>query len=311
MIQSIKNAIITTPEDGLLYLVNRLTDKAGFFVSNKHLLYVVSNLDGESSQSISTEFVNLNTNVDIHAFAEDQQFKSGKYNVLDYIPTDGYYNEVDLESFINLCSAHAVYMDSKEYVKFFYSLINIFQIPTEQAYKNLIGLFGELAVIKYIYKQTEVDVSSEWHKTGSKGKYDFVLSNCNLEVKSSVSEDKTVEVKHSQIFNNDNNYLIVVLIEKNNAGISINQLMQELLTAPDYCNNFSFAINLEKERKRISSNDAENSLLSVKEISVFHADCINPFMTVPDDVSSLSYRLDLSEKEPLDIVTVINRINCK
>ena len=306
MVQSIKEAIATTPEDGLLYLANKLTDKAGFFISNKHLLYVVSNLDCESSQSISTEYLHLNTNVDIHAFAEDQQFKSGKYNVLDFIPTDGYYNEVDLESFINLCSAHAIYMDSKEHVKFFYSLINIFQVPTEQAYKNLIGLFGELAVIKFIYKQTGIDVSSEWHKTGSKGKYDFVLSDCNLEVKSSVSDDKIVEVKHSQIFNSDNNYLIVVLLEKNNAGISTNQLMQELLMAPEYCNNFNFAINLEKERKRLSSSEAESILLSVKEISVFHADCLNPFLTIPDDVSSLSYRLDLSEKEPIDIISVMN-----
>ena len=42
MVQSIKEAIATTPEDGLLYLANKLTDKAGFFISNKHLLYVVS-----------------------------------------------------------------------------------------------------------------------------------------------------------------------------------------------------------------------------------------------------------------------------
>lgn len=305
MLQLIHEAVASLPEDGLLYLTKKLTDKAGFFVANKHLLYVVSNCDHEASQSISTEYLHLNTNVEIHAFAEDQQFKSGKYNVLDLIPTDGKYNDADLQSFVNLCSAHALYMDSGDFIKFFFSLINIFQIPAEQAYKNLVGLFGELSVIKYIYEQSRIDISGEWHKAGSNGKYDFVLKGFNLEVKSTASEDGLIELKHLQLFNSDKNYLAVVLLEKNNAGISTNQLIQSLLTAPDYCNNYNFAINIEKEMKRISPNDSENILFSVRAINFYDSSTINPLPLIPDEITALSYKLDLSEKDTVDFMKIL------
>ena len=297
MIQAIKKSIASFPEDGLIYLAEKLTEYAGFFVSNKHLLYIVANNDKESSQSISTEYITLNTNVDIHAFAEDQQFKSGKYNILDFIPTEDGYREEDLESFINLCSAHSSYMASKEFVKFFYSLINIFQFPAEQAFRNLVGLFGELTVIKYVYDNYGIDISENWHKSVTDGKYDFVLDGFNVEVKSTLSAEKTVEIKHTQLFNNNTNYLAVVILEKNNAGISVNQLIQNLFNSPLYCNNYNFSINIEKERKRISPTESENVFFAAKEVLFYDAKEINPFSFIPDEVSSLSYRLDLSDKK--------------
>lgn len=305
MLHLIRAAVASSPEDDLLYLAKKLTDKAGFFVSNKHLLYVVSNSDQEVAQSISTEYLHLNTNVEIHAFAEDHQFKSGKYNILDFIPTEGKYNDADLQSFVNLCSAHALYMNSEEFIKFFFSLINIFQIPEEQAFKNLIGLFGELSVIKYLYEQSGTDISGDWHKTGSNGKYDFVFKGYNLEVKSTASEEGIVEIKHLQLFNSDQNYLAVVLLEKNNAGISTNQLIQSLLSAPDYCNNYNFAINIEKEKKRISPNDSENILFSVRAINFYDSSIINPLPLIPDEISALSYKLDLSEKDTVDFMKIV------
>ena len=295
MLSVVKNAIEKSPVDGLIYLAKKLSDTSGFFVSDKHLLYIVKNFDHESSQSISTEYIKLNTNVEIQAFADGQQFESGKYNVLDFIPTEDGYNRADLESFVNLCSAHALYMNSAEFVKFFYSLINIFQYPAEQEYKNLIGLFGELSVIKYVFEKTGKDISSQWHKTGSGGKYDFVLDVLNVEVKSTTSIDKEVEIKHTQIFNASNNYLAVVLLEKDNSGISTNQLIRELLSSKDYCNNYDFSVNIEKERKRISPTDSENILFSVREISFYYAKDINPFSALPSNINSLTYKLDLSE----------------
>ena len=293
MLSIVKNAIEKSPVDGLIYLAKKLTDTSGFFVSDKHLLYIVKNFDHESSQSISTEFIKLNTNVEIQAFADGQQFESGKYNILDFIPTEDGYNGADLESFVNLCSAHALYMNSAEFVKFFYSLINIFQYPAEQEYKNLIGLFGELSVIKFVFEKTGKDISSQWHKTGSNGKYDFVLDSLNIEVKSSAVDSDEVEIKHGQIFNNDNNYLAVVSLEKNNSGISTNNLIHELLSNPNYCNNYGFSVNIEKERKRISPTDAENVFFTVKSIIFYKAEDINPFLSLPDEVHDLSYKLDL------------------
>ena len=305
MLTTIKDAIKNLPSDGLVYLAKKLSKKAGFFVSSGHLLYIVRNCDHESAQSISTEYLRLNTNVEIKAFADGQQFETGKYNILEYIPTEEGYIDTDLQSFVNLCSAHALYMNSDEFIKFFYSLINIFQYPAEQAYKNLIGLFGELAVIKFIYEHTGRDISADWHKSGSAGKYDFVFNKFNIEVKSSISAEKEAEIKHHQLFNSDNNYLAVVSLENNNAGRSTNQLIRELLTAPDYCNNYNFAINVEKERKRISPTDSESRLFVVKDISFYCAKDINPFPYVPNVITSLSYKLDLSDANHIEIKNVL------
>ena len=305
MLSSLKDSIANLPTDGLIYLAEKLSETTGFFVSNKHLLYIVKNFDHEASQSISTEYVNLNTNVDIQAFAAGQQFRTGKYNILDFIPTEDGYNSADLESFVNLCSAHALYMNATEFVKFFYSLINIFQYPVEQEYKNLVGLFGELAVIKYVYEKSGQDISTFWHKNGSNGKYDFVLDSLNIEVKSTDAFDEEVEIKHDQIFNNDNNYLAVVILEKNNAGISANELIRKMLADPNYCNNYSFSINIEKERKRISPTDSENLFFAVKNIAFYRAKDINPFSSLPDEVGSLSYKLDLSDSTPTEVSNVL------
>lgn len=304
MLFEIKKALTDTPDDGLIYLAKKLSDTTGFFVSNKHILYIVKNNDGEAEQCICTEYLNLTTNIEIMAFAPDQQFESGKYNILDFIPSENGYDNNDLESFINLCTAHALYMKSAEFVKFFYSLINIFQYPAEQEYKNLIGLFGELSVIKYVFEKTGIDISSKWHKTGSGGKYDFVLDAFNLEIKSTTSFDKEVEIKHTQLFNTSNNYLAVVLLEKDNSGISTNQLIRDLLSSKDYCNNYDFSVNVEKERKRISPTDSENILFSVKEILFYFAKDINPFSVLPNNINSLSYKLDLSDSSEIVIDSI-------
>lgn len=301
MLSVVKDAIEKSPVDGLIYLAKKLSDTSGFFVSDKHLLYIVKNFDHESAQNISTEFIKLNTNVEVQAFADGQQFETGKYNILDFIPTEDGYNSADLESFVNLCSAHALYMNSAEFVKFFYSLINIFQYPAEQEYKNLVGLFGELSVIKFIHEQTGQDVSAFWHKAGSNGKYDFVLDSLNIEVKSSAADSDEVAIKHNQIFNNDNNYLAVVSLEKNNAGISTSHLINELLTNPDYCNNYSFSVNVEKERKRISPTDAENVFFTVKSITFYRTVDINPFLSLPDEVRELTYKLDISSSDAVEV----------
>lgn len=301
MLSVVKDAIEKSPVDGLIYLAKKLSDTSGFFVSDKHLLYIVKNFDHESAQNISTEFIKLNTNVEVQAFADGQQFETGKYNILDFIPTEDGYNSTDLESFVNLCSAHALYMNSAEFVKFFYSLINIFQYPAEQEYKNLVGLFGELSVIKFIHEQTGRDVSAFWHKAGSNGKYDFVLDSLNIEVKSSAADSDEVAIKHNQIFNNDNNYLAVVSLEKNNAGISTSHLINELLTNPDYCNNYSFSVNVEKERKRISPTDAENVFFTVKSITFYRTVDINPFLSLPDEVRELTYKLDISSSDAVEV----------
>jgi len=296
MLNSIKDSLNRCPNDGNIYLVHELSDNSGFFVANNHILYMVLNFEQARHQNLSTEYLKLNTNVDIFSIKNNQRFPSGKYNILELLPIENRYDDATLDSFIRLCMAHSEYMDGKSFVRFFYSLTNIFQMPKEQQYKNLIGLFGELSFIKMLCEKHGIDLSNYWHKGGSKDKYEFALERLNIEIKTTASSDEEVTIKHAQIFNDDNNYLVVICIEENNAGLTLNELISKMQNDNLHYNNYNFAINIEKEKKRVSPVDSDTKKFAVKTISIYAADDINPFTEIPENISGVTYKMDLSEK---------------
>lgn len=299
MFEKIKKALANCSSDGSIYLVEKLSSNSGFFMTNKHLLYMVYNFENIPHQSLATEFLRLNTNVEIVSIKNNQMFSTGKYNVLEILPVENLYENSLLESFVKLCKAHTEFMEAKSFVKFFYSLTNLFQMPREQQYKNLVGLFGELSFMDCLCKTYKIDLSNCWHKTGSRDKYEFVLKTKNLEVKTTASIDEEISIKHSQLFNEECNYLIVVCVEESNSGKTLNQLIDEMKKDLNHYNNFNFALNIERERRKVSPVDADIKRFSVKSISVYYADDINPFEEIPDCVSHLTYKIDLIGKKQI------------
>lgn len=303
MLEKIKKALSTCPDDGAIYLVYKLSDCSGFFMSCKHLVYMVCNTEEISHQSLATEFLRLNTNIEITSIENNQQFESGRYNIIEILPVDDKYDEASLDSFINLCVAHTNFMGATAFVKFFYSLVNLFQYPKEQKFINLIGLFGELSFLKYVSQVMNVDFSDCWHRSGSTDKYDIALESCNLEIKTTMATDELVTIKHSQLFNMDQNFLVTVLLEENNGGITLNQLITEMQTHPNHFKSFNFALNIEKEKKRISPIDAETKRFSFKSVMIYDTDTINPFRELPENISGLTYKLDLFGLPTVDLIS--------
>ena len=303
MLEKVKNALIACPCDGAIYLMHKLSDCSGFFMSQKHLVYMAYNNEGAAHQILATEFLRLNTNIEITAIENNQQFESGKYNVIEILPVDGVYDDASLDSFINLCVAHTQFMGASGFVKFFYSLVNLFQFPMEQRFVNLVGLFGELSFLKYVSQVMNKDFSDRWHKTGSTDKYDIALDSCNLEIKTTMSVEELVTIKHSQLFNMDRNFLVAVLVEESNGGKTLNQLIAEMQLHSEHFKSFSFALNLEKEKKRVSPIDAETKRFSFKSVTIYDANIINPFKELPENISSMEYKLDLFELPSVDLKT--------
>lgn len=62
----------------------------------------------------------------------------------------------------------------------------------------------------------------------------------------------------------------------------------------------NFCINLAKELKRISGQEAAEVRFDVSEIDLFCNYHINPFPEIPECVSNLVYKLDLACFGPLD-----------
>ena len=86
-----------------------------------------------------------------------------------------------------------------------------------------------------------------------------------------------------------------VLVVEDNSGCSLNELIEELRSNSDYCNNLQFEISLQKELKRVSQDEASNKKFSLKSIHYFLNQSINPFETIPENVDKLEYCIDLSD----------------
>jgi len=68
---------------------------------------------------------------------------------------------------------------------------------------------------------------------------------------------------------------------------------------PILYNNYNFVLNVEREKKRVSPVDADNKHFIVKSIVIYDANEINPFEEIPENVSQLTYKLNLIDKNNL------------
>lgn len=293
IIQETKSCV----HNGKLYLIDKITDKSGLFCSDGDILYLVINNEGCSSLSVATEFLQMDTNVFVQSFDEHKTFPDCEYNILRYKGSciEGY--EDNVASFVNLCIAHSKLLNGNSFEQFFYSLISLFQLPKEQNYLNLMGLFGELSVIKHVFFTNKIDISPFWHTDGPYSKYDFSLPNKNsIEVKTSSKGDKAISIKHSQLFSSlEKIVLASALVVEDNSGCSLNELIEELRSNSEYCNSLQFEISLQKELKRVSQDEASNKRFLFQDIHFFLNQSINPFVTVPENVDKLEYCIDLSD----------------
>lgn len=295
LLNEIINQIKKSPDDNKLYLIEKCSDNAGYFVSNKKFIYMAKNLDRENTSNLQTDYLLFRANVKVVSVENSQNFYSGFYNLIEYkMPYSE--NLENFESFINLCSAHIRLMNSRKFVEFFKSLINLFQIKSKEKSQNIYGLFGELSVIYDFYKKYNINLAPYWHTEGIYSKYDFSNGNKNFEVKTS-SSLKDILIKHSQIFNDDENYLIVALVENNNSGISLKELEKNLLNIESINADFDFIVNLESEKLRISASDYLNKKLKLISVDIFDCKTINPLTNIPKNISEIEYRIDLTGRE--------------
>lgn len=290
-------AALSCDINGKIYLIDTISDFSGLFCSNGDILYLVINKEGCNSISIETDFLQMDTAVFVQSFDEVRSFPDTEYNILRYkgARIDGH--EDNVESFINLCVAHSNLLKGESFEQFFYSMISLFQLPKEQSYLNLIGLFGELSVIRYLYDFLQIDVSAYWHLEGTFSKYDFALPNKNaIEVKSSSKGDKSICIKHSQLFSAPNKVCLVsVRVIEDNSGLSVEDLIKRMRDDAEYCNNLQFELSLQKELKRVSHEEVKNKRFLASSIHCFLNQSINPFPTLPDNIDALEYKLDLSD----------------
>ena len=136
-VENIKSQIESITDTSSIYLLESLTKTAGFFANDGKLLYIAKDIYGYPYEGIETDYLKLQTHVRISSVKNNQTFSDDYYNVIIY---KGNLDDSNISSFFQLCTIHANNSDDLNFKEFFYSLIALFQLPAEQAFKNAVGL---------------------------------------------------------------------------------------------------------------------------------------------------------------------------
>lgn len=295
-IVNLKIKIEAIADTSSIYLLDALTENAGFFVNDGKLLYIAKDIYCYPYEGIETDYLKLQTHVRISSVKNNQTFSDDYYNAIIYKRN---LDDSNISSFVQLCTIHANNSDDLNFKEFFYSLITLFQLPAEQAFKNAVGLYGELKFMQYAKERKHVDISTSWHKSGSYSQYDFSNGESSIEIKATISDNSEVSIKHQQVFGDHPCTLVTINCEQYENGETIEEVIAAMYSDPDAFNGVNFSINLAKELKRVSIADAKKIRFGIRQIQFFSTEDINPFPTIPDAVSKLSYKLDISELKSL------------
>lgn len=302
MIDTIRQKLSVCPnEEDRLYLLESIDEECGFFALNGSLVFMARSSVDKKVDMLKTEKLLLNTNVDVLNVANDSTFKAGKY---DYILFIGSSEETDFESFIKICALYASEKEKLSIKDFFFSILDMFQLPKEQQFKNLIGLIGELAVLVEIYDKKGISVASGWHES-STDKYDINYKNTVMEVKTTTSDLYTVKVKHEQLFGRNGVVLAAVRVMESNAGETLEKIIAKINSIDIFAKDFNFQLKLGKELKRISPKEYKTKSVEVKGVRFYKNSDISTISDIPDNITGIEYNCTLIETKETRIDDLI------
>ena len=302
MIDAIRQKLCVCPnEEDRLYLLESIDEECGFFALNGFLIFMVSSSFDKNVDMIKTEKLILNTNVEVLNVANDSTFKAGKY---DYILFSGGSDETDFENFVKICILYVSEKEKLSIKDFFFSILDMFQLPKEQQFKNLIGIIGELSVIMYIYDKKGINIASGWHES-STDRYDINYQNTIIEVKTTTSDLYTVKIKHDQLFGRNDVVLAVVHVMESNVGETLERLIAKINSIDVFAKDFSFQLKLGKELKRISPKEYNTKRIEVKGVRFYKNSDITTIRDIPDNITGMEYNCTLIETKETKIDDLI------
>ena len=288
----IVKALDNIKDKDTLYLIEPITEKTGFFSQDGKLIFIVKDEAGLRPEGIDTEYLKLQTHIRLSSVKNFQTFEDGYYNLIVFNAETSNDNIFD---FINLCEIYARNEEELSFRDFFYTLISIFQLPSEKMYLNAIGLYGELKFMEYCAKEIDLDISTYWHRNGELSKYDFSNGDNFIEIKSTSNGSEIATIKHKQIFEVSDGYLVLVSTYTDDTGETIDELIESMHKEEKYFKNINFNATLTKELKRVSEVDCQTMRFVVNEIKMFNTKDIDPFDNIPVGITELNYKYDLSE----------------
>lgn len=223
-------------------------------------------------------------------------------------------DDISVQHFCRVCEYLFIKNNDKlstdEMLKLFYSLERIF---SQKASKNTdleIGLYGELAVINYLYHMN-CRAFNMWHADFF-NKHDFELSKkVKVEVKTTVKDFRKHSFGHDQVYRTSLKvYIISCIVNVCEKGMSLYELCKNTL---NILSDASQMLAIELLVAKLGLDEEYQGVNCVLEevfndIKLYDADSI-PHLTqkIPDGVSNIHYDIDLSNIQDCDF-KILNEV---
>lgn len=287
-----------------LYLLFPINNSSAFFLQNNTVIFGQTSTGDNNVSKTDTIFLSMYLGVTLSAISNNTTYAEGPYNLIRFNNSADDYN---FPSFLDLCIVYSSNKDLR-FCDFFYSMINLFQLPSMAKELNLIGLIGELGLIYEIWKQYNINISKIWHQEGSKSRYDFSCTRFSIEVKSTVRDSSTFSIKHNQIFGPNTCY-IAVLNLKEGYGNTLQDYLDYFKNTAPFSTDLIFQIKLHEEKLRVDRHKALKSRYSTEKISIFDKNQMESITNIPECISELSYNYTFDYRKSLDLHSFSKLLN--
>lgn len=288
-------------EENKLYLLEKASDDFGYFYQNGIVYFAQISKHSDDDTSIETQFLDMNLHVHLKNISGEGYFEDGYFDLLAF---KGEIDSIYFESFYNICNSYVADQQNMTFADFFNNLVDLFQLDKETSFKNLIGLIGELLFIKHIYDTKNIVISSNWHKTGARSKFDFCFNDYNIEVKTTLKSENKFMIKHNQLFNNQNNYVAVINLFETGEGYSLNLLFDYFKNCPIFSNDIKFQIKLSKELFKYPRQKERTRSFVIDDIKIYSVFSMDSISNIPSCITNLVYDYDFSDTSPIDLSEV-------
>ena len=307
MIKEIRNKVNGNIfNEELVYLLYKVNENSGFCFYNKKIIYIIKNFDNLAYKSLDTIFLSLKCNLKIESIECDSSFSTGYYNVIFY--NDNIMEE-EFETFVNLCYIYSECDKKIRFDEFFFKMSSLFQIPKEESYTNLLGFYGELLFLEKCYLDYNIDLANNWHVVNVFDKYDFCINDINcIEVKTTSKNKNVFKLKHDQIFNNLNVFIVAINIKESPNGKTIYELIQNINQYDAFSKNINFQIKLEEEKRKLNSKYANKNKFIFSDLNVYLNKEIQSIEKYPCNISNIMYDYDFDECKNTEISELVDII---
>ena len=296
-----------TFEKNKLYLLLKPSLEYGFFYQNGIVYFAAKSTSGSAKESVQTAYLDMNLGVYITSDSEQCSFETGNYDMLAFKDR---LDSPEFDVFFNICCSYSQSPAEMEFSEFFSSLVELFKKTKEGSQKNLIGLIGELIFIKRLNDDYGINVSENWHLSGSNGKFDFSFPQFNIEIKTSTNGNMTFLLKHEQIFNNQKNYICVISIIETGEGDSLKTLVEYFSNNDPFKNNVKFQIAIQRELLKVTEKKDKERKFVLDTIDVFDCSKLKTIGQIPGCIGNIQYEYNFSEVDSVDLANLFEAEQC-